>query len=66
MEKSVSAPGSRQLNLIKSFKRSLRSLLTACSDEEFLKAFPGFTDSEKGRLRGLFNQIITTAHENIE
>ncbi|KAL0312331.1 UNVERIFIED_CONTAM: hypothetical protein Sradi_5632400 [Sesamum radiatum] len=66
MEKIASVPGSRQLNLKKSFKRGLRSLLTACSDEEFRKAFPGFTAAEQERLHRLFIQVITSLHEDIE
>ncbi|KAK4389104.1 hypothetical protein Sango_2247400 [Sesamum angolense] len=66
MEKIASVPGSRQLNLKKSFKRGLRSLLTACSDEEFRKAFPSFTAAEQERLHRLFIQVITSLHEDIE
>ncbi|CAA0812029.1 embryo defective 3006 [Striga hermonthica] len=56
MEKKESFPGSRQLNLKKSFNLGLRSLLNACSDEEFREAFPGFTAPERERLHGLFLQ----------
>ncbi|KAG8375233.1 hypothetical protein BUALT_Bualt10G0079000 [Buddleja alternifolia] len=66
MENNASFPGSRQLNLKKSFKRGLRSLLTACSEEEFRKAFPSFTAAEQDRLHRLFIQVITSLHGNIE
>ncbi|KAK6158572.1 hypothetical protein DH2020_005886 [Rehmannia glutinosa] len=66
MEKVASVPGSRQLNLKKSFNRGLRCLLTACSDEEFRKAFPSFTPAEQERLHRLFIQVISSLHEDIE
>ncbi|XP_057964332.1 uncharacterized protein LOC131155312 isoform X1 [Malania oleifera] len=59
-------PGLRQLNLKKSFKLGGRSLLTACSKEEFSKAFPRFTAAEQESLHRLFIQVITSLHENIE
>ncbi|GAB2272915.1 hypothetical protein Dimus_007732 [Dionaea muscipula] len=63
----VSAPGSRYLNLKKSFKLAARSLLTACSSkEDFFKAFPRFTTIEQERLYGLFIQVITSLHANVE
>ncbi|XP_027080528.1 uncharacterized protein [Coffea arabica] len=58
--------GSRHLNLKKSFKLGLRSLLTACSKEEFCKAFPKFTDPEKDGLHRLFIEVISSLHGNIE
>ncbi|XP_051137430.1 uncharacterized protein LOC127255754 isoform X2 [Andrographis paniculata] len=66
MEGAPSIPSSRELNLKKSFNRGLRSLLTACSDEEFRKAFPSFSAAEQDRLHGLFIQVITSLHEDIE
>ncbi|KAL3498043.1 hypothetical protein ACH5RR_040775 [Cinchona calisaya] len=59
-------PGSRHLNLKTSFKLGIRSLLTACSKEDFCKAFPKLTNSEQERLHRLFIQVIATLHENIE
>ncbi|KAK7360250.1 hypothetical protein VNO77_02233 [Canavalia gladiata] len=58
--------GSRFSNLNKSFKYSLRSLLTSCSKEEFYKAFSSFSDTEKELLHRIFLQVITSLHENIE
>ncbi|GER56216.1 hypothetical protein STAS_33934 [Striga asiatica] len=66
MEKNESFPGSRQMNLKKSFNLGLRSLLNACSDEEFREAFPGFTAPERERLHGLFLQVISSLHDNIQ
>ncbi|XP_047972948.1 uncharacterized protein LOC125215548 [Salvia hispanica] len=66
MENSGSVPGSRQTNLKKSFDRSLRSLFTACSYEEFRKAFPSFTASEQDRLHQLFAQVVSSLHQDIE
>ncbi|KZV20743.1 hypothetical protein F511_26589 [Dorcoceras hygrometricum] len=66
MEKTESIAGSRHLNLKKSFKRGLRSLLTACSEEEFRKAFPSFAAAEQERLHRLFVLVIAALHENIE
>lgn len=62
----IPAPGTRQLNLKKSFKLGLRSLLTTSSKEEFCRAFPRFTNAEQERLHRLFIQVITSLHENIE
>ncbi|CAJ1942305.1 unnamed protein product [Sphenostylis stenocarpa] len=58
--------GSRFSNLNKSFKYSLRSLLTSCSKEEFYKAFSSFSNTEKEFLHRLFLQVITSLHENLE
>lgn len=58
--------GSTHSNLKKSFKVGVRSLLTACPREEFLKAFSGFTAAEQESLYGLFIQVITSLHENTE
>ncbi|KAK6934619.1 hypothetical protein RJ641_034774 [Dillenia turbinata] len=68
MEKKgqLSPSGSRQLNLKKSFKLGVRSLLTACPKEEFSKAFPKFTMLEQEVLHQLFVQVITSLHGNIE
>lgn len=62
----IPAPGTRQLNLKKSFKLGLRSLLTTSSKQEFCRAFPRFTNAEQERLHRLFIQVITSLHENIE
>lgn len=69
MEKTggVSNPGgSKQVNLKKAFNLSIRSLLTACSKEEFCQAFPNFASVEQDRLHRLFIQVITSLHQNIE
>ncbi|KAH6820426.1 embryo defective 3006 [Perilla frutescens var. hirtella] len=66
MESNASVPGSRQSNLKKSFNRSLRFLLTACSREEFSKAFPSFTASEQEGLHHLFVQIVSSLHRDVE
>ncbi|WVZ23114.1 hypothetical protein V8G54_001658 [Vigna mungo] len=58
--------GSRFSNLNKSFKYSIRSLLTSCSKEEFYKAFSSFSNTEREFLHRLFLQVITSLHENIE
>ncbi|XP_010243126.1 PREDICTED: uncharacterized protein LOC104587279 isoform X3 [Nelumbo nucifera] len=59
-------PGLRHLNLKKSFKLGIRSLLTACSKEDFSKAFSMFNNAEQEGLHRLFLQVITSMHENIE
>ncbi|XP_052200330.1 uncharacterized protein LOC127806835 [Diospyros lotus] len=61
-----SLPGSRQLNLKKSFKLGIRSLLTTCSKEEIFKAFEGFSKTEQEALHQLFIQVITSLHENLK
>ncbi|XP_073131143.1 uncharacterized protein [Henckelia pumila] len=66
MENTASIPGSRHSNLKRSFQRVLRSLLTACSEEEFRKAFPSFAAAEQERLHRLFVQVIASLHENVE
>ncbi|XP_027917243.1 uncharacterized protein LOC114176399 isoform X3 [Vigna unguiculata] len=58
--------GSRFSNLEKSFKYSIRSLLTSCSKEEFYKAFSSFSNTEREFLHRLFLQVITSLHENLE
>ncbi|OIV93670.1 hypothetical protein TanjilG_16521 [Lupinus angustifolius] len=58
--------GSRFSDFNKSFKFALRSLLTACSKEEFYKAFSSFGRTEKESLHRLYLQVITSLHENIE
>ncbi|XP_075484791.1 uncharacterized protein LOC142524631 isoform X2 [Primulina tabacum] len=66
MEKTESIPGSRHSNLKKSFKRGLRYLLTACSEEELSKAFPSFAAAERERLHRLFVMVIASLHDNVE
>lgn len=62
-----SAPmGSRHLILKKSFKAALRSMLTACSKEDFSKAFAGFTSAQQDLLYRMFTAVIASAHGNIE
>ncbi|CAL0313237.1 unnamed protein product [Lupinus luteus] len=58
--------GSRFSDFNNSFKFALRSLLTACSNEEFYKAFSSFSSTEKESLHRLYLQVITSLHENIE
>ncbi|KAF5477630.1 hypothetical protein F2P56_004250 [Juglans regia] len=58
--------GTRHSDLKKSFKLALRSLLTACSNQEFCNAFPRFTAAEQQLLHRLFIQVVTSLHENIE
>ncbi|KAK7311699.1 hypothetical protein RJT34_09996 [Clitoria ternatea] len=58
--------GSRFSNLNKSFKYSLRPMLTSCSKEELYKVFSSFSNTEKEVLHRLFLQVITSLHENIE
>ncbi|KAA0040183.1 hypothetical protein IC582_016821 [Cucumis melo] len=57
---------SRQIDLKKSFKLAVRSLLTSCSREEFRECFSRFTTAEQDYLHRLFIQVITSLHGNIE
>ncbi|XP_008776753.2 uncharacterized protein LOC103696811 [Phoenix dactylifera] len=57
---------SRDLNLKKSFKLGIRSLLTAFSKEDVHKAFSTFTDAERDSLYRMCIQVIKSLHENIE
>ncbi|KAK9146262.1 hypothetical protein Sjap_006165 [Stephania japonica] len=59
-------PGLKQANLKKSFKLGIRSLLTACSKEEFLKAFPTLDKAKQEYLYQLFIQVIASLHDNVE
>ncbi|KAF8412905.1 hypothetical protein HHK36_000877 [Tetracentron sinense] len=59
-------PGLMQLNIKKSFKLGIRSLLTTCSKEDFSEAFPSFTRAEQEGLHQLYIQVITSLHGNIE
>lgn len=57
---------SSQIDLRKSFKLAVRSLLTSCSREEFQECFSRFTTAEQDYLHRLFIQVITSLHGNIE
>ncbi|XP_038876216.1 uncharacterized protein LOC120068468 [Benincasa hispida] len=57
---------SSQIDLKKSFKLAVRSLLTSCSREEFRECFSKFTMAEQEYLHRLFIQVITSLHGNIE
>lgn len=57
---------SSQIDLKKSFKLAVRSLLTSCSREEFGECFSRFTIKEQEYLHRLFIQVITSLHGNIE
>ncbi|KAI3961510.1 hypothetical protein MKX01_001246 [Papaver californicum] len=56
----------RELKLKKAFKLIARTLLTACSREEFLKAFSAFHREKQDVLYQLFIHVIAELHENIE
>ncbi|KAL3613796.1 hypothetical protein CASFOL_041870 [Castilleja foliolosa] len=62
----MSYPGSKQSNLKKSFNRAMRSLLSACSDEDFRKAFPSLTEAERTLQHRCFVRVINSLHEDIE
>ncbi|CAL1386705.1 unnamed protein product [Linum trigynum] len=57
---------SRESDLMKSFSLAIRSLLTGCSNEDFLKAFSRFSRPEQEWLRRLYIQVITSLHQRIE
>ncbi|KAK0584973.1 hypothetical protein LWI29_021573 [Acer saccharum] len=57
---------SRQLDLNKSFKLSVCSILTTSSKQDFRNAFAKFSTSEKVSLHRLFIQVVTFLHGNIE
>ncbi|KAL6501826.1 hypothetical protein OROGR_026959 [Orobanche gracilis] len=65
-KKTVSFPLSRQWKLKTSFECGVASLLTACSYEKFRKEFQNFTAAEQERLHGLFLQVISSAHEDVQ
>ncbi|XP_026401895.1 uncharacterized protein LOC113297586 isoform X2 [Papaver somniferum] len=56
----------RELKLKKAFKMIARTLLTACSREEFLEAFSAFRRAKQDVLYQLFIHVIAELHENIE
>ncbi|VVA17123.1 PREDICTED: B456_008G218800 [Prunus dulcis] len=58
--------GTRHMEMKKSFKFCIRSLLTPCSKQEFCQAFPNFTTAEQERLHRMFIQVITSLHGNVE
>ncbi|XP_043817136.1 uncharacterized protein LOC110623994 isoform X4 [Manihot esculenta] len=66
MEKMGPLVGSRYSDFTKSFKLAIRSLLTSCSKEEFIKAFSNFSSAEQESLHRLFVQVITSLHKMIE
>ncbi|KAH0974420.1 hypothetical protein GBA52_016319 [Prunus armeniaca] len=49
--------GTRHMEMKKSFKFCIRSLLTPCSKQEFCQAFPNFTTAEQERLHRMFIQV---------
>ncbi|KAK1563447.1 hypothetical protein Q3G72_027688 [Acer saccharum] len=57
---------STQLDLNKSFKLSVCSILTTSSKQDFRNAFAKFSTSEKVSLHRLFIQVVTFLHGNIE
>ncbi|KAG7542246.1 Nuclear MIS12/MIND complex subunit PMF1/Nnf1 [Arabidopsis thaliana x Arabidopsis arenosa] len=59
-------PGSRRTNLKKSFKSSLRSLLTACSKQEFFDIFSKFSGAEQELLFQFYTQVVVNLHQTIE
>ncbi|MCL7039943.1 hypothetical protein MKW94_012712 [Papaver nudicaule] len=56
----------RELKLKKAFQMIARTLLTACSKEEFLEAFPAFSRAKQEVLYQLFIHVIAELHEKIE
>ncbi|KAG7546926.1 Nuclear MIS12/MIND complex subunit PMF1/Nnf1 [Arabidopsis suecica] len=59
-------PSSRRTNLKKSFKSSLRSLLTACSKQDFLDIFSKFSGAEQELLFQFYTQVVVNLHQTIE
>ncbi|KDP24995.1 hypothetical protein JCGZ_23978 [Jatropha curcas] len=57
---------SRHSDFSQSFKLAIRSLLTSCPKEEFVKAFSNFSSKEQENLHYLFIQVITSLHKMIE
>ncbi|CAI0410203.1 unnamed protein product [Linum tenue] len=57
---------SRESGLMKSFSLAIRSILTGCSNEEFLKAFSRFSRPEQELLRRLYIQVVASLHLRIE
>ncbi|XP_024991556.1 uncharacterized protein LOC112525599 isoform X1 [Cynara cardunculus var. scolymus] len=64
--REIGYPGSRHVDLKRSFKLGLHGLLTTCSKEEFCKAFPRFSQTEQERLHRLYIEVIVSLHQNIE
>ncbi|KAJ9564773.1 hypothetical protein OSB04_000739, partial [Centaurea solstitialis] len=64
--REIGYPGSRHVDMKRSFKLGLHGLLTTCSKEEFCKAFPKFSQTEQERLHRLYIQVIVSLHQNIE
>ncbi|KAG9454373.1 hypothetical protein H6P81_007277 [Aristolochia fimbriata] len=58
--------GAKQSHLRRAFKRCTRSLLESCSKQEFDRAFPTFTDSERQNLYQVFLKYVSSLHEIIE
>ncbi|EOA17520.1 hypothetical protein CARUB_v10005853mg [Capsella rubella] len=59
-------PGCRQSDLKKSFKSAIRSLLTACSKQDFLEIFSRFSVAEQETLYRLYNQVVVSLHQTLE
>ncbi|XP_015574372.1 uncharacterized protein LOC8275342 [Ricinus communis] len=57
---------SRHSDFTKSFKLAIRSLLTSCSKQDFIKAFSDCNTKEQESLHRLFIQVITSLHQMTE
>ncbi|KAL5699259.1 hypothetical protein ACHQM5_030189 [Ranunculus cassubicifolius] len=58
--------GVRQLNLKKSFKLAIRAMLTACSKQDVMNAFPTLDKSKQEALYQLFVKIVMSSHKIIQ
>ncbi|XP_050209088.1 uncharacterized protein LOC126659803 [Mercurialis annua] len=50
----------------KAFKLAIRSLLTSCHKQDFIKVFSHFNADDRECLHRLFIQVITSLHKMIE
>ncbi|KAL9287395.1 putative nuclear MIS12/MIND complex subunit PMF1/Nnf1 protein [Arabidopsis thaliana] len=58
--------GSRRTHLKKSFKSTLRHLLTACSKQDFVDIFSKFSGAEQELLFQLYTRVVVNLHQTIE
>ncbi|KAF8077016.1 hypothetical protein N665_1070s0012 [Sinapis alba] len=59
-------PGCRQSDLKQSFRNAIRSLLTACSRQDFLDIFSKFDVAEQNMLYRVYTQVIVNLHQTLE
>ncbi|RAL40394.1 hypothetical protein DM860_006464 [Cuscuta australis] len=59
-------PLMRQTGMKRSFRFGIHASLTACSQEDFRKAFAKFTPTEQEHLHRFFTEVVSSMQKSIE